>query len=278
LLAERFELGRFLGRTLLYGADVPEDFLNKRSAGVLKALTGGDPVTVEFKNSNEQPELTCQFNVIITSNSRLTVHLEGDTDAWRRRLAIVSYTQPKPAKVIPDLSERILRQEGAGVLNWMLEGLAQLRAADWQLHLSKRQQDRVDDLLLESDSHGQFARRCLVKDGNGTLTLTDAFGAYVEFCNENGWAAISRNRFGRLMPDVVVQQLSAAIRRDIKDTAGKQQQGWKGIRLLSLSERDHGNASEPSAAGSGEAHAETSEGFFPVVAPTKRNELVTEMV
>jgi phage/plasmid-associated DNA primase len=87
LLAERFELGRFLGKTLLYGADVPENFLNERGASVLKSLTGYDPVTLEFKRSNESPPIVCKFNVIVTCNSRLTVHLEGDTEAWRRRVA-----------------------------------------------------------------------------------------------------------------------------------------------------------------------------------------------
>lgn len=35
LLGERFELSRFLDKTLLYGADVPEGFLNQRHASVL---------------------------------------------------------------------------------------------------------------------------------------------------------------------------------------------------------------------------------------------------
>jgi len=43
LLCERFELGRLLGKSLLYGADVAENFLNCKGASVLKALTGGDP-------------------------------------------------------------------------------------------------------------------------------------------------------------------------------------------------------------------------------------------
>lgn len=64
LLTERFELGRFLGKTLLYGADVPENFLNQRGASVLKSLTGYDPVTLEFKRSNEPPLITCRFNAI----------------------------------------------------------------------------------------------------------------------------------------------------------------------------------------------------------------------
>lgn len=43
-------------------------------------------MTAEFKNSNESPLMSGKFNVVVTCNSRLTVHLEGDTDAWRRRL------------------------------------------------------------------------------------------------------------------------------------------------------------------------------------------------
>ncbi len=118
-------------------------------------------------------------------------------------MAIVHFSRAKPANVITDLSERILREEGPGVLNFALEGLAQLRADGWQLPLSERQQRRVDDLLLESDSHGEFARRCLVKDPASTLTLNDAFAAYVEFCDQCGWAAITRNQFGRRMPDTI---------------------------------------------------------------------------
>lgn len=262
LLGERFELSRYLGRTLLYGADAPDDFLNQKSASVLKALTGGDPITVEFKNSNEAPGITCRFNVIITSNSRLTVHQEGDTDAWRRRLAIVRYARPKPPHVITDLSERILREEGPGVLNFALDGLAQLRADGWQLRLNPRQQGRVDDLLLESDSHGEFVRRGLVKDATGTVTLNDAFASYVEFCDESGWAAITRNQFGKRIPDAIVQEHGLAVRRDIRDAAGKCAQGWKGLKLKNSAGWSGKYPSEASGTGSGRGCAEASEAFF----------------
>lgn len=82
LLDARFELGRFLGRTLLYGADVPQDFLNCESAGVLKALSGGDPMSFEFKNSNARPEITCAFNVVVTCNTHPRIRLQGDLEAW----------------------------------------------------------------------------------------------------------------------------------------------------------------------------------------------------
>lgn len=229
LLGERFELGRLLGKSLLYGADVPDNFLNCKGASVLKALTGGDPVTLEFKGSNERPEIICRFNAIVTCNSRLTVHLEGDAEAWRRRLAIIEYRKPKPATVIADLSERILRDEGPGVLNWMLDGLDKIRAEGWQLGLTPAQQRVVDDLLLESEGDVVFAKECLERDGTESLTVADCYDRYVAFCNDRGWAAMAKRKFSNSIGDTVTRLYGLTVRHDIQDRAGKPQRGWKGL-------------------------------------------------
>jgi P4 family phage/plasmid primase-like protien len=229
LLGERFELGRLLGKSLLYGADVPDNFLNCKGASVLKALTGGDPVTLEFKGTNERPEIICRFNAIVTCNSRLTVHLEGDAEAWRRRLVIIEYRKPKPEAVIADLSERILREEGSGVLNWMLEGLDKVQADGWQLRLTPAQQRVVDDLLLESEGDVVFAKECLERDGTESLTVLDCYERYVAFCNERGWSAMAKRKFSNSIGDTVTRLFGLTVRHDIEDRAGKPQRGWKGI-------------------------------------------------
>ena len=232
LLAERFELGRFLGKSLLYGPDVKENFLTCEGASVLKALTGGDPVTLEFKGSNERPAIVCRFNAIVTCNSRLTVRLEGDTEAWRRRLAIVEYRKPKPATAITDLSEQILAKEGPGVLNWMLAGLAKLQADGWNLRLTDAQQKLVDDLLLQSDGDVVFAKECLRKNDSGSLTVAKCYEAYVGFCNERGWLATPRKRFSNVIGDTVTREFGLTVRHDIPDDADKPQRGWKGLVCL----------------------------------------------
>jgi P4 family phage/plasmid primase-like protien len=231
LLGERFELGRFLGRTLLYGADVPENFLNQRGASVLKSLTGYDPITLEFKNSNESPLIICRFNAIVTCNSRLTVHLEGDTEAWRRRLVIVDYHKPKPKQLLADLDRHILETEPSGVLNWMIQGLDKLRADDWQLNLTNGQQTLVDNLLLESDGHNLFAREALNRVEEGQLTITDCFAAYVDFCSERGWRALTRNKFGSVINDTIAREFGITPRHDISYGTAKPQRGWKGLQL-----------------------------------------------
>lgn len=230
LLGERFELGRLLGKSLLYGADVTENFLNCRGASVLKALTGGDPVTLEFKGSNERPEIVCRFNAIVTCNSRLTVHLEGDAEAWRRRLVVIEYVKPKPGNVIADLSERIIHEEGPGVLNWMLEGLDKIRGDGWQLLLTPTQQRVVDDLLLESEGDVFFAKECLEKDGMESLTVADCYEQYVAFCNDRGWSAMAKRKFSNSIGDTVTRLYGLTVRHDIEDSAGKTQRGWKGLK------------------------------------------------
>jgi putative DNA primase/helicase len=235
LLNERFEIGRFLGKTLLYGADVPEDFLNQRGASVLKSLTGYDPMTLEFKKSNESPIITGRFNAIVTCNSRLTVHLEGDTDAWRRRLAIINYQKPKPARVIADLDQLILRTERSGVLSWMLEGLDKIRADEWELHLTPAQQRVVDNLLLESESHIIFAREALFPAPGTQLTTEDCHGAYLRFCSARGWIPLGRNKFSELIGDVVARTYGLTVRNDLA-VGIFTKRGWKGLQVSELAE------------------------------------------
>ena len=229
LLGTRFELGRFLGRTVLYGADVAPDFLNCGSASVLKSLTGGDPMTLEFKSTNARPEITCAFNVILTSNTHLRVRLQGDADAWRRRLRIVRYENPPPEKVVADLSESIVAEEGSGVLNWMLEGLARVRNDGWTLGTTPRQQRIVDDLLTECESHVRFVRDSLKKDAVGSLTVDQVYERFSDYCVRRGWDTLAKAHFSTSIEDAVRREFGISRRNDIPGTNGKSQRGWKGI-------------------------------------------------
>lgn len=238
-LGQRFEIGLIYKKTLLYGPDVQANFLNKGSASYLKSLTGGDPMTVEFKGGTETASLTCAFNVIVTSNSRLTVHLEGDVDAWQRRLVIIAYDRPKPANAIADLDTQILKTEGSGVLNWMLDGLYALRAANWQIPLTPKQQERVDELLLESDSVNVFFRECCIADSSAPgITITEAHGAYCDFCMNRGWNNLERNPFAKEAREAVQRIFRIVPRNDIKGQDGKAQRGWKTLRLRADGECD----------------------------------------
>ena len=158
-LGERFELSRFLRKTMLSGKDVRGDFLQTEGAHVLKALVGHDLLSAEKKGSNCEFQLRGEFGVAVSCNSRLRVKLEGDVEAWRRRLLIIRYEKPKPCERILDFAKTLLAQEASGILRWMVEGaIEHLRECDaiGDFRLTDRQIDRIDQLLAESDSIRQF--------------------------------------------------------------------------------------------------------------------------
>ena len=230
-LGQRFETASFLGKTLLHGADVPADFLTQKNATVLKSLTGGDSMTVELKNGRERPEIEGNFNVIIVSNSRLVIRLEGDAEAWQRRLAIIEYRKPKPQNAIPALADIILKDEGSGILNWALEGLKQLRDNKWVFTLTDSQLSVRDRTLLESDSPRQFVRHCLHKVENASLTQEDCFGSYVKYCQTLGWTPFARTSANSIIENLIMREYAISQRNDIPGSNGKAQRGWKGVKV-----------------------------------------------
>jgi len=227
----RFELSLLAGKTLLYGGDVASDFLNEEGASGLKKITGGDPISPEHKNSGMTRTIECRFNVIVSANCRLQVRLEKDAEAWRRRLVIISYARSATGNPIADFDKVLLRDEGSGILNWMLAGLKKLEADGWRLKLNDEQQARVDALLLESDSIMVFTRDRLYKDPNLTVTVSDAFDDYTEYCQQRDWTAVTRYEFGSKIERAVSAQFGVAIRHDVMDCNLRAQRGWKGIGL-----------------------------------------------
>ena len=242
LLSERFEIAGFLGKTLLCGKDVPGNFLDNRAAHVLKPLTGGDRLSAEQKNVKYRFEVIGDFAVIITTNTRLHVRLDSDTEAWRRRMLIVDFTQPPTAKPIPNFARELVRTEGPGILNWCIEGamnlLEEIRVHG-RIQLTETQKHRVDGLLCESDSVRHFVTKCVAQDPSGDVTVSELLTAYNLFCDSQGWQPVPVRQFEILVCDHMVSLHHAHKRTDIRRN-DKNQRGYAHVVL-----RD-GNYVEPS--------------------------------
>ncbi len=189
-LAERFELYRYLKKTLLVGVDVPGDFLSQKGTHVLKGLVGGDWMDAEQKCSTGSFQLQGNYCVVITSNSRLHVKLDGDIGAWRRRLLVVRFEGTAPGKKIPKFADLLIEQEGSGILNLALQGL-QMVLEDIKIHgdiqLADTQNGVVDALLAESDSLRHFLTDCVERDENRDLSVSEIEEAYAEYCPMKKW-------------------------------------------------------------------------------------------
>jgi phage/plasmid-associated DNA primase len=235
-LGERFELFRFLRKTLLVGVDVDENFLSSKGAPVIKGLVGGDWFDAEMKGGTGCFPLQGRFNALITSNCRLRVRLQGDVGAWRRRLLIVRYEAPKPAKIIHDFADLLIREEGSGILNWALEGLALLlKDVDetGDVRLTERQRAMVDSLLEESDSLRVFLRERVERADDGALTTQEIVERYAEFCPERGWDPLPITAIHRQLESLMLE-LFQVCRSNSVERDGKSQKGFRGVTFKSL--------------------------------------------
>ncbi len=246
-LAERFELFRYLKRTLLVGVDVETDFLSTKGAAVLKGLVGGDWFDAEQKGGTGSFQVQGTFNVLITSNARLRVRLQGDVGAWRRRLSIVRYEAPPPVKKINDFGAFLLRTEGSGILNWALAGAQKVlrdipdEGGDFQM--SSRQRDVVDSLLAESDSLRYFLQDRLVGDRYGDVTVTELVEGYAAYCPERRWQPMSVTEVQNKLEGLMLELFGVTKSHDIKRNE-KNQRGFSRVKFRSADDYVPGGQQE----------------------------------
>ena len=234
-MTERFELQRLIGKTLLTAKDVKSHFMNSPGAYKLKALTGNDTMTAEFKGGNGGKDITGVFNAIITSNTTLRVSLDGDSGAWRRRMLWIKYDSEAPKEKIADFDKLLLRDEGSGILNWALSGAETLLNNGGIITRTAEQTARIDNLLLESDSVGAFVSRCIHREDRADITIAEIMVEYQRYCDALGWEPVTDRQFQRVLPDQMLSYHRAVKRNDINRN-GKNQKGYSGFCLIPVSD------------------------------------------
>ena len=238
-LGNRFELYGFVGKTLLTGKDVPSDFLLSKSAHVIKALVGHDLLSAEKKGHCEPVPLKGDFNLGITCNADLNIRLEGDLGAWRRRMMVVRYERAAPARRVADFADRLLAEEGAGILRWMVEGAIALlddikETGDYRL--TDAQKRRVDVLLAQSDSVRHFVQHCVVIDKGSQVAAQDLKRSYLEYCEVNGWIPMPANEVSSQLPDAMLETHRCRLRHDLGPN--NTQRGFAGVRIQTEGRQD----------------------------------------
>jgi len=211
-LNERFELYRYFQKNLLVGSDVMDNFLLSEEASFLKKMTGDDLLEAEKKNSNDGFQIRGNFNILITSNSRLLLQLQQDATAWKRRLVLIPWTPVQRERNIPEFAKQIVRKEGSGILNWVIEGAQKLlrdRDTGEAFRTTPEQAARVNDRIDESDSLSKFLQFRAVKSKTGTLRTAEIGDAYILYCHEKNWVAYSEETLERRLPELMASLFGA---------------------------------------------------------------------
>jgi len=227
----RFEVSHYVGKTLLIGSDVGSDFLNNAGSRKLKSLTGKDPIAAEWKCSSNFCEVNGEFNVIVTSNHTLRVKLDSDQSAWKRRMLWIRFQNQPPKNPIQDFDEFLIKTEGSGLLNWLMEGAAKLLSQDGRIHLQQEQEERIERLLEETDPVKIFARDYLVQDELSDLTNKELWVNFNIVREQLDLPFVKRLAFNTLLRDAMDEFFNCAERHDIKRGTGKCR-GYSHVRFV----------------------------------------------
>jgi P4 family phage/plasmid primase-like protien len=240
LFKDEFELAHYYTKHFLFHPDMPTDFLDRKEASIFKQIVGGDPLWANTKRDDGRVVVEGHYPVILACNGKPRIHLDQDTDAWLRRLVVLSLKTPDHEQHFGKMAELILKNESSGILNWLLEGRSKLAKDKLQLVQTPEQKGRTMNLLLGSDSPAAFVRSCLVERRNAELGVLDLYAHYQNWCRLNHVLPFAAKPFSRVAKEEIEITFGLKVRHDLPGDNRKARRAWKGLALVETG--DEGNA------------------------------------
>lgn len=175
----RFALSRLPGKTLAISTEQPSGLI--RATDVLNRIISGEPVTVEQKFQDAY-EVRPRAKLLWAMNELPRV--PDANNGLFRRVKVIHFPPRDEANRDPSVKEAI-KGEGAGILNWALEGLHRLRRRGKFL-IPAKVTEATENFKTQNDVPALFvAERCHVgaqyEARSGAL-----YKEYKEWCLENG--------------------------------------------------------------------------------------------
>ena len=238
----RFETNSFIGKTLLTGKESQTSFFTTKGMGIMKSLVGDDALRVELKHSDEQKMIQGTYNVFIVGNAIPVLEFESDDDisAWQRRLRWIKGKSYKPVEPVDNFAKVLFEEEGPGILNWCLKGLAELLTTkSSRLPISEVQKLRLDFLFRQSFQLESILGKFLEPCPGSNLTTEEIYAFYVKAANNIGWHLIPKRKFEMQLPELMLSIFGLSRNRDIKRPHNNQNQttnrsGYRNIKVKKL--------------------------------------------
>jgi P4 family phage/plasmid primase-like protien len=189
------DLARLTGTRLVTVNEVDEG--RRMSESLVKQMTGGDTITARFLHG-EFFDFTPQFKLFIRANHKPTIY--GTDHAIWRRIRIIPFdvTIP-PEERDPHLKEK-LKEEGAGILAWMVEGCQQWHQEG--LGHADAADQATQEYRQEMDVVARFLDDCTEREEDSyemARTLYQGFKMWSEINGERN--NISNTEFGKKLMD-----------------------------------------------------------------------------
>lgn len=212
------EIARLRGVRFAMASETRPD--GKFNESRVKMLTGGDTLSARFMNQNFF-DFKPTHTLFLAVNHLPAVKSGGD--GFWRRLRKIDFNITIPAeKRRENLAKTLVEEEGAGILQWMIDGAVRITNQGF----NEPESIKLATLIYrhEEDHIAKFIDERVIVASTGSVTKATVFNAYKDWCVANGEKNISQNALAREIRS----------RLNVGETEGSGIRMFTGIEILDL--------------------------------------------
>lgn len=225
-----YELAALEEQTLLTASEAVSGVLCSAGSEFVKKIVGRDFIQTRQKFRNKRVDHFGTFSLTIVTNNRVRLAFEGRGDEWRDRLIPIFFNH-HIEKTDKMLIERLLTENGPGILNCLLEAAERVRKNNWEIELSPNQMIRRDNLVAMSKPVEAFVRKYIVRSFGNDLPSQRAFECYVKVRKQSGLPSLEAQVFYKNLAKAMDEIFQASIRNSLKTSHGIVR-GYRGFKLI----------------------------------------------
>jgi len=183
----RFTLADLPGKTLVVASEQPSSYL--ASTNTLNAIISGEPLQVERKYHD--PFTVIPRAKVCWAMNELPRVADANSGLFRR-VKVVAFPALAENERDPKI-KRHIETEGAGILNWALEGLHRLTQRG-HFKIPSGVQDATKQFRENNDVPALFIEDRCVRDADAEASAATLYREYKYWCEENGHRPQSSTR------------------------------------------------------------------------------------
>jgi putative DNA primase/helicase len=142
------------------------------------------------------------FKIFMATNHKPVI--KGTDHGIWRRIKLIPFTTRIPEEKQDKHLELKLRDEASGILNWLLEGIANWKQE--RLKTPKAVLFATDEYRDEMDVIGNFIKEKCGQKREMTIAIKKLYKAYSEWCEENNEHAVSERFFTLRLKEMGFEQ------------------------------------------------------------------------
>ncbi len=183
----RFTLADLPGKTLVVASEQPSSYL--ASTNTLNAIISGEPIQVERKYHD--PYTVMPRAKVCWAMNELPRVADANSGLFRR-VKVVTFPKLPEDQRDPQI-KRHIEQEGAGILNWALEGLRRLKERG-HFDVPVGVQDATRQFQEHNDVPALFVEDRCLRGADLKVQASQLYDEYKDWCIDNGHRPQSSTR------------------------------------------------------------------------------------